>query len=546
MKRFGTALAVVFVAIFVVAGCNDYGNTFQANTGAALTFISPSQIPACVPSATNACPQFTTTSGGPPYFTLTMNGSGFVAQTKVQWNRKTCPTNGTNGQPPGGALCGTTVTLDANGNVLTVTASVLASLVAKPGLATVNTINPASGTGQNGLSNPINFIIGNPSNPLPTVTLVSPACAAVGNSLPITVTGTNFLNGPTDPTQPKVIQASTLNWIFGSSQSQFTIPVATITSTQITLTIPATAMASPGTASVTVSNPPSLPVPSVPGSVGSGGGTSSPAWTIAIQSTACPAAAKVNEQTALSSATVAEETPAVSLDGRYVAYSALQDGRSQIFLRDTCEGAPSTCAPSTSLVSVSSEGDSAAGDSHSPSMSSDGRYVAFSSVAPNLVDNSPPGRQIYLRDTCAGAGESCRPSTLLISADSNGALVGTESILPSVSSSGRFVAFLAVTPSLAPELSSAESNHASAAINTGYRQVFVRDTCLGVTNCTPKTTRISLQPGDGSDGNTKPAGPAISGNARRVGIAGGNVATLFTRSVAVDDRVFLAITNENK
>jgi hypothetical protein len=42
----------------------------------------------------------------------------------------------------------------------------------------------------------------------------------------------------------------------------------------------------------------------------------------------------------------------------------------------------------------------------------------------------------------------------------------------------------------------------------------------------------------------KPAGPALSGNAGHVAIPGGNAATLFTRSIAVDDRVFLAIANQ--
>jgi hypothetical protein len=46
--------------------------------------------------------------------------------------------------------------------------------------------------------------------------------------------------------------------------------------------------------------------------------------------------------------------------------------------------------------------------------------------------------------------------------------------------------------------------------------------------------------------DTKPAGPALSGKAGHVAIPGGNAATLFTRSVAVDDRVFLAIANQHK
>jgi Tol biopolymer transport system component len=237
--------------------------------------------------------------------------------------------------------------------------------------------------------------------------------------------------------------------------------------------------------------------------------------------------------------------PALSLDGRYVAYTALQNELAQIFLRDTCEGAPAGCQPRTTLLSAAADGTPANDESHTPSMSSDGRYVAFSSAATNLVENSPPGRQVYLLDTCAGARDSCKASTQLISADPNGALVGTESILPSVSFSGRFVAFLAITPSHTSKPASAQSTPpATSGSNSGYRQVFIRDTCLGTTNCTPKTTRISLQPGDGTASAAKLAGPVLDGNAGHVAIPGANTATLFTRSVAVDDRIFLAIANQ--
>ncbi len=438
----------------------------------------------------------------------------------------------------------TTVPRDSSGNVLgnVVTAVVPAALIATPGTASVNTINPNSsyGGGSNGLSNTINFIINNPPNLVPTVSSVAPACAVVGNALPITVTGTNFLNSSTDKTQ-----ASTMIWTIGSTQFQFTTPAATITSTQITVTIPATAIGSvPGTtAAVTVYNPPSPPLPTVPGSTGSGGGTSIPsAGSTVTVSSACPAAAQAGAKSDATAA-VTEETPAVSLDGRYVAYAAMQNEHSQIFLRDACEGAPAGCQPHTSLLSVNADGEPSDGDSHAPSMSSDGRYVAFSSAAPNLVENVPPGRQVYLRDTCAGAPGSCKPANVLVSTDPRGALVGAESILPSVSSSGRFIAFLAITPSHAANQTSGESKSAGVATNSGYRQIFIRDTCLGAINCTPKTTRISLQPGDGIGTDAKPAGPAISGNAKHVAIAAGNAATLFTRSVAVDDRVFLAIAS---
>ena len=369
MKRFWTAIAVALLAIFAAAACNDYGNTFQSPGGALVTFLSPSQVPACpVPCTTG--------------FTLTVNGRGFVAKTLVQWNGKSLQT---------------TVPTDSSGNPLgnVVTATVPASLIAAPGTAVVNTINPNSnyGAGTNGLSNTIMFIINNPPNLVPTVTSVSPACAVVGSALAITVTGTNFMNVPasSDPTNT---QFSTLNWTLGASQLQltpYTASPTTVTATQITATIPATSISAAGTATVTVFNPPSSPVPNVAGSTGSGGGTSVPPATVTVQTATCPAAAKAPANS-VSTDAIAEETPAVSLDGRYVAYTALRDEHAQIFLRDTCEGAPTSCQPETSLLSVSSSGDPGAGDSHTPSMSSDGRYIAFSSNATDLVGNAPPGR----------------------------------------------------------------------------------------------------------------------------------------------------------
>jgi hypothetical protein len=128
---------------------------------------------------------------------------------------------------------------------------------------------------------------------------------------------------------------------------------------------------------------------------------------------------------------------------------------------------------------------------------------------------------------------------MLISADVDGWLVGTEGILPSVSASGRFVAFVAVTPnSAAANPDPTQIKPDASGTNAGSRQVFVRDTCLGAEKCTPKTTRISSQPGEGT--GTSDAKPALSGSANRVALAGAT--TLFTPSVAVDDRIFLAAT----
>ena len=504
MKRSWTALAVAAVAVLAGTGCNDYGNTFQNNTGAVIFSVSPSVI-----------------SAGGPDFVLTVNGGTFVKGTVVQWNGKTLDS---------------TLPTDSAGTILgnIITAKVPAALVAKPGVATIITLSPATGAGRNGLSNPVAFIINPLPNPLPVLTSITPNTAIAGAAtmpVSLSLTGSNFLSN-SDPAQ-----ASQVNWTVGATTTKLTL--GTVAATQIQASIPVALLAAPGTATVSVFNPGSPPPAGCTNvcSGGGGGGSSAPQTFKICAAAPCVAPAAAS---ATAAALVVEETPAVSLDGRYVAYTAVQNERAQIFLRDTCEGAAAGCQPRTTMLSVAADGTAANEESHSPSISSDGRYVAFSSAATNLIENALAARQIYMRDTCSGAGDSCKPSTQLISLDSNGALVGTQSILPSVSSSGRFVAFLAITPSH----SASEAQTSVNAGNSGYRQVFIRDTCLGAPNCAPKTTRISLQPGDAPGSEGKPAGPALSGNANHVAISGGDAAVLFKRSVAVDDRVFLAIANQ--
>src|SRR5277367_5010486 len=144
MKTFLTAVAVAlmaFVAVFAVSGCNDYGNTFQNNTGAQITTLSPSNIAA-----------------GSSSFTLTISGGGFVTQTYITWNNQKLTT--------------TDVT-DAAGDVLQVSAVIPANLVATAGKALILTHNPFSGAGNNGLSNPLNFIITPSTPPIPVPMLQS-------------------------------------------------------------------------------------------------------------------------------------------------------------------------------------------------------------------------------------------------------------------------------------------------------------------------------------------------------------------------------------
>jgi WD40 repeat protein len=516
-RALATFVAIV-ASLFAASSCNDYGNTFQTPTGAAISFLAPSQA-----------------NAGGADFTITVASpsGGFVTQTVVQWDGKTIPTTYV--------------------SATSVTATVSAALIAKSGTNFVNTLNPFSGAGNNGLSNTLTFLVNPAANPLPAITGISPKAATAGGaSLTLTVTGSNFIL-TSDPSGGSQVR-------FNLGPTQTSLPILNITTSQIQATIDASLLvnttAAPLNAIITVYNPPAAGT--TPGSGGvanptSGGGGTSPgglSFTVnpAGTSTAAPRAAEATE-----------DTPAVSADGRYVAYASEQGEHSQVFVRDTCEGAESGCQSHTSLLSAASDGTVGNNDSRSPSMSADGRYVAFSSAATNLAlasssssSTSTNGRQIYLRDTCTGAQSQCSPSTQLVSTDAGGALVGTEGILPSVSASGRFIAFLAVTPSHSG-LSSNSANSAAAksaaaptsTSNSGFRQVFVRDTCIGATSCTPKTTRISLQPGDTTSSEAKPAGPALSGSSARVAVPGAATATVFTHSIAVDDRVFLALTGSS-
>jgi len=120
--------------------------------------------------------------------------------------------------------------------------------------------------------------------------------------------------------------------------------------------------------------------------------------------------------------------PSVSADGRFVVFASAANnlvkgdtnGRSDIFLRDTCIGSASTCVPATVRLSLDPGGDEANGPSSSPVISPDGRFVAFNSSATNLVpqltDSLPAGvaRPLFLRDTCFGAAAACVPNTSLV------------------------------------------------------------------------------------------------------------------------------------
>jgi Bacterial Ig domain len=131
--------------------------------------------------------------------------------------------------------------------------------------------------------------------------------------------------------------------------------------------------------------------------------------------------------------------PKISDDGNIVVFSSSAfelvpddvNGVSDVFVRDIA-------ASSTSRVSISSAGNAGDGGSSQPELSGDGRFIVFWSTASNLVAGDNNGhRDVFFHDRSDGA-------TTRISISSTGAEGDDESHSPSVSDDGRFISFLSI------------------------------------------------------------------------------------------------------
>lgn len=184
--------------------------------------------------------------------------------------------------------------------------------------------------------------------------------------------------------------------------------------------------------------------------------------------------------------------PSISADGRYVAFYSLAsnlvsgdtNGAWDIFVYDRQ-------TDEISRVSVSSSGEQGNGYSEAPSISGDGRYVAFDSYASNLVSGDTNGNpDVFVHDRQTG-------ETRLVSISSGGEQGNDKSASPSISADGRYVAFV----SDAINLVSGDTN--------GFYDIFVHD------RLTRETSRISVS-SSGEQGNFGSLDPTISADGRYV------------------------------
>jgi Tol biopolymer transport system component len=137
--------------------------------------------------------------------------------------------------------------------------------------------------------------------------------------------------------------------------------------------------------------------------------------------------------------------PVVSADGRYVAFDSDAsnlvpgdtNGNTDVFVHDRQTGV-------TRRVSVRSDGWQGLGTSLSPSISADGRYIAFDSSAANLAANDTNlANDIFLHDRQTGA-------TRRISTAFGGTQADHDSRYPSISADGRYIAFESEATNLIP------------------------------------------------------------------------------------------------
>jgi hypothetical protein len=454
----------------VTTGCDNisvftYGGGGNAVYSPAVSFIVSSTGAPVICSISPA-----SMVAGASAFTLSVMGAGFTSSSTVDWNGKSR----------------TTMFVSANA----LQAQITSADVAKAGTASV-TVTGSGSAG--GLSSPVNFVI-SPSPPsTPTITSISPTTATAGGlGFVLTVTGTNF------------IPASVIDWNGGARTTAFK------SATSLQATIQATDIASAGTAAITVVN------------FGANGGVATSAPSNFTISPASAAAASFPQVVSVSAAggpaNGPSEAPAISADGRYVAfYSQAKNlvspqASGNIFVRDTCVGAVN-CTPKTIAVDLAPDGSAPNGKTgRQVAISADGRFVGFISRATNLVSDNgtvPPGYwELYVRDLCLGvnAPSGCVPNTKMVSVGEEGEAANAPSASPALSGDGRFVAFVSAATNLAAEAASA------------VPQVYVRDTCAGPTGtkaCVAKTIAVAVDE-EGRVTGVQAGRPAISADGRYV------------------------------
>jgi uncharacterized repeat protein (TIGR01451 family) len=205
----------------------------------------------------------------------------------------------------------------------------------------------------------------------------------------------------------------------------------------------------------------------------------------------------------------------ITANGRYVAF--LSDS-SDLVAGDTNNATDvfvfDLVTRTLQLVSRTPGGIPGNGPSGFPSISAEGRYVAFESTATNLVANDSNGdiSDVFGRDMIAG-------TTALVSVNCDGAHSGNDnSYAPQISGNGRYIAFQSYASDLAP---------GDFSVSTG--NIFRRD-LLASSTVLLSQNRTLLGGGNGNSGET-----SISFSGDAVAFLSGASDLIFGDANSVDD-----------
>jgi len=195
--------------------------------------------------------------------------------------------------------------------------------------------------------------------------------------------------------------------------------------------------------------------------------------------------------------------PSLSADGKVVAFESdasnlvAGDANQQTdVFARTLPNGP------TELISAGA-GAAADGGSFAPAVSANGAAVAFESVAHNLVPGvAPTARNVYVRDRSA-------TTTALVSALANGGPSTLDSGQSAISADGQIVAFASLQPDLVAQ---GDAILVASAIPPKPAEVYARDLVGG------ETIRISEARGGGPAGLVN-VSPTVGGNGRFVAFA---------------------------
>ncbi|MBI1851941.1 MAG: PD40 domain-containing protein [Planctomycetes bacterium] len=209
--------------------------------------------------------------------------------------------------------------------------------------------------------------------------------------------------------------------------------------------------------------------------------------------------------------------PAISGDGRFVAFVSDAsnlvpgdgNGSADIFVHDRVSRA-------TTRVSVDSsgqEGDGESGVKYGPCLSSDGRFVVFTSAATNLVSDDTNGTvDVFVHDRQTGV-------TTRVSVGTGGVEGDAASFAYTISADGRYVPFHSISVNWLP-----------GGGNGAYQQL-LHDRATGVTDL------VSVAP-DGQLANLNSLRGTVSDDGRYVAFES-YASNLVARDLNVDDDVFV-------